>query len=356
MIQFQCPCGRILEARNEHAGRRTRCPECQRERTIPDPREEFEPAQRPRSSARPGTALGRERRDEGDVDGEPRRPRPKETSTKAILSLILGVLSFWLCILTGIPALVLGIFGLRDIQQRRGRLGGRGLAIGGIITGSLSMVVAGIIVVTPAITNVRRLADKMGSANNLRQIGLALHSYHDRYGRCPPAVVRGTDGKPLYSWRVLLLPFLENDQLYKEFNLQEPWDSPQNRPLLARMPKVFNDPGDRSNDPTTTFYQVLVGPQTAFENPQGPILAEITDGPSYTIMVVEAAEGVPWTKPVDVAYNPKGPLPRFGGHHPGGFGVVLGDGSYRFLSNGTDEALLRALITRNGNEIVPRDF
>src|SRR5438093_7201056 len=77
------------------------------------------------------------------------------------------------------------------------------------------------------------------SVNNLKQLALAMHNYHDTYGHLPPAALKNKKGKPLLSWRVALLPFVEEDKLYKEFRLDEPWDSAHNKKLLAKMPKLF---------------------------------------------------------------------------------------------------------------------
>jgi len=109
------------------------------------------------------------------------------------------------------------------------------------------------------------------SQSNLKQIVLGLLNYHDTHGRFPPAVVQGKDGRLLYSWRVLMLPYLEEDSLYQEFHRDEPWDSPHNLPLLTRMPRIFAAPRDEGQkiQPGNTFYQVFVGPGTAFENPRG---------------------------------------------------------------------------------------
>src|SRR5438309_4181754 len=107
----------------------------------------------------------------------------------------------------------------------------------------------------------------MYSVNNLKQIVLAMHQYHEQYGRLPPAVVRTSAGQPLYSWRVLLLPYLEEEKLYAEFHLHEPWDSPHNTSLLRRMPKVYAPPSGVATGapPTSTFYQVFIGEGTPFE-------------------------------------------------------------------------------------------
>lgn len=206
------------------------------------------------------------------------------------------------------------------------------------------------------VQKMRRSANRMLSANNLKQIALAMHNYHDTYGHFPPQAVYSKDGKPLLSWRVLLLPYLEQDNLYRQFKLDEAWDSPHNQKLLAAMPKVFADPAVDVKQPETV-YQGFAGPQAFFEGEKGLGIAEFTDGTSNTLMVVEAANPVPWTKPEDVPYLPNGPLPKLGGHRPGGFSAAFCDGSVRFLRQNIKESVLRALITRNAGELVdPNDF
>jgi hypothetical protein len=191
------------------------------------------------------------------------------------------------------------------------------------------------------------------SLNNLKQIALAMHSYRDEHGRFPPAVV-SKDGRPLYSWRVLLLPYLERQNLYKQFHHDEPWDSEHNKKLLA-VPGVYASPwGDKENADGVTCYQVLVGPGAAFEGRQGLRTEDFSDGTANTLLVVEAAEAVPWTSPRDVAYQPGKPLPRFGGHTPGGFRAAYADGYVGLVPADTPEKTLRALITRNGSERVTR--
>lgn len=204
----------------------------------------------------------------------------------------------------------------------------------------------------------------VGSANSVRQISLALNDYHDIFKKLPPAVVRDKDGKPLYSWRVLLLPFLEQVQLYNQFKLDEPWDSPHNEALVGRTPNCYLASPFLDNPPGTTRYQVFVGPGTAFERP-GLTWKDFTDGRSQTILVVEGGEAVPWSKPADLAYDPNGPLPPLGagfgkpshflcyevGRRPG-FNAGFADGSARFILQPTDEHTIRSLITRNGGETI----
>jgi len=203
------------------------------------------------------------------------------------------------------------------------------------------------------------------SANNLMQIGLALQNYHSKFGRLPPAVLRSKDGRPLHSWRVLLLPDLEYDPIYKQVRLDEPWDSQHNAPLFAaNIPPCYVAPWARDEDEGLTHYQVLVGPGTAFERPR-MTWVDFSDGVENTIIVVETAEAVPWAKPVDLEYSPDSPLPPFGASstkpvklwcyeisRKTGFLACFADGQARFIPHSTPENVLRGLITRNGGEPV----
>jgi hypothetical protein len=178
-------------------------------------------------------------------------------------------------------------------------------------------------------------------------------------------VVRGKDGRPLYSWRVLLLPSLEEPGLYDQFKLDEPWDSPHNLPLVDKMPRCYAPWGGYPGDETDkTHYQVLVGPGTAFER-DGLSWDDFPDGLENTLLVVEATKPVPWTKPVDLVYDPARPLPVLGGlfqkhidflcYEIGtkpGFNAVFADGKSRFIRADNNPEVIRALITRNGGEKV----
>jgi prepilin-type processing-associated H-X9-DG protein len=212
---------------------------------------------------------------------------------------------------------------------------------------------AAIALLLPAVQKVREAANRAKDANNLKQIALAMHMHHDRLGHLPAAAICSKDGKPLLSWRVALLPYLDQENLYKEFKLDEPWDSPHNKKLLSKMPMVYKSPVQESA--TDTYYRVFVGAEAAFDLHKTRRFADITDGLSNTWMVVDAGEAVPWTKPDELVYDPKGPLPKLGNHLAGGFNVAFMDGSVRYFARPPDERTQRALITHAGGEVIRLD-
>jgi hypothetical protein len=381
MIQFTCPCGKLLQARPEHAGQRTRCPRCERELDIPRPDTAFRPAAPAEAGdERIARALPPHypEDDEEEVEDRPRRKQPG-TSGKAVASMILGVLGIVPCsVFAGIPALVLGLLGLSEVRASGGRLRGRGLAITGVVLGSLSLVL-GIVAIPvalifPAFQKLRDAESRTQSSNNLKRIGIALHNYHDTYGQFPPAIVYNANGQPLYSWRVLILPYLEQQNLYQQFKLDEPWDSPHNSVLSQTVLKVYTHPS-RSLPPGTTVYLGFNGKDTLFEsdpsvgldpltNPAGRfqtknrirIPASIPDGTSNTILVAEAADPVPWAKPEDLPYAADRPLPKLGDPAKRTFLVLVADGSVRTLQKSISEQTLRAAITKSDGQVLGPDW
>jgi RNA polymerase sigma factor (sigma-70 family) len=193
---------------------------------------------------------------------------------------------------------------------------------------------------------------RVQSINNLKQIALAFHNYHDVYGHFP-SVIRDDQGEPLLSWRVAILPYIEQDELYKQFHLDESWDSEHNKKLIAKMPKIYaTGTGEWAGH---TYYQGFSGKGTALDRTQHVRMTDITDGTSNTILVVEAGEAVPWTKPEDLRYSPNRPLPKLGGPFKDVTHFAFCDGSVHTLRKDFDEKAMRAAITINGGEVFDID-
>ncbi len=215
----------------------------------------------------------------------------------------------------------------------------------------------------PAVQSAREAARRAQCVNNLKQIGLAMFNYNEVNGNFPSAAICDKSGKPLLSWRVAILPFLEQQALYNKFKLDEPWDSPNNKELIQYMPSTFTCPSRNQPDPGTTTYRVFLGGGSMFEMARPTRIVQVTDGTSNTILAVEANEAVPWTKPegipfaADNAAPDAGPdrLLGAGSKHPGGFNTLFSDGSVKFIKTSVAPAVLRALITRAGGEVISSD-
>jgi hypothetical protein len=192
------------------------------------------------------------------------------------------------------------------------------------------------------------------STNNLKQVGLAFHMYGVKAGHLPNNVA-DAKGKLLLSWRVAILPYLEQGELYKEFKLDEPWDSDHNKKLIDKMPKIYA-PARGKAEAGETYYRGFTGPGTIFEVGKKVRLQDIRDGTSNTVLVVEAEKAVPWTKPDDLPFDAKKELPKVGGSvFPDGFVCVFGDGSVRFVKKSIAADILKGLITRDGGEVTRLD-
>jgi hypothetical protein len=205
---------------------------------------------------------------------------------------------------------------------------------------------------------VQEAAAASQSSNHLKQIGLAMHNYADTMGNLPPAAVCDKTGKPLLSWRVLILPYVEEEELFKQFKLDEPWDSAHNKKLLARVPKVYAIPGLTKPGGTDTHYRVFVGNGAGFDWVRGMRLpADFPDGTSNTLLCVTAATAVPWTKPDELEFDPEKDMTKLVGLVVNGrmqFGMF--DGSVRSIAKIPDKQTFHALITRGGGEVINFDF
>lgn len=228
---------------------------------------------------------------------------------------------------------------------------------GGNMAASVPVAAA---VALPAIGPARQASRRTQGANNLKNIGLAMHNYHDSYRAFPAGYNADKDGKALLSWRVHILPFVEGADLYEQFHLDEPWDSPHNKALIEQMPEVYRAPGSK-NEPGMTNYLGVGGADGVFVKPKagdrlGTSIARITDGTSNTIMTVEVPDksAVIWTKPGDFAPKKGNPIAGLVGLHAGGFQAGFTDGSVQFIAESVDAGLLKALFTKSGAEAVQR--
>src|SRR4051812_44189017 len=202
----------------------------------------------------------------------------------------------------------------------------------------------------------RARAEK-ASANNLKKIALAVHGYADDHQGNFPRDVTDKDGKPRLSWRVHLLPYLEQGELHKQFKLNEPWDSDNNKKLLAKMPAVFSSPRVQVKEAGHTVYQGFAGPGALFEANKERNLPSVTDGLSNTILAVEASVAVPWTKPADLPFDEKAALPDFGKAYGARPRIAMCDGSVRTLDlTKTSAQTVKQAITVAGGEVMGPDW
>jgi Protein of unknown function (DUF1559) len=290
---------------------------------------------------RPARARRRAADDDND-DGGPRRP-PKKKNTGLLIGVLVGV--FVVC------------------------CGGGGVGAYWLFSRTKEAV-------NKAVEGIQDTAESGNSRANMIQIGLALHNHNDNKGVLPnnsydDQFKRGAKPtfRPLLSWRVHLLPLLNEEGLYRRFKLDEPWDSANNRPLLSQMPAVYGTPEARKKaGEGKTFYRGFSHPGALFEKPRGPgpgqpaiqlsIPASFPDGLANTLAIVEAGEAVEWTKAEDLDWSPGRPRPALGGMSPNlpYCNVLMMDGAVRHLRKDVPEETLRRLITRNDGLIIPQDW
>lgn len=216
----------------------------------------------------------------------------------------------------------------------------------------------------------RTLAAQTPGFKNLQRIGLAFHGYHDIFGKFPPAIHFGPDGKTPYSWRVELLPVLKHyvDQIepnklsgttsreqYNEliaacgYDLSQSWDSPNNRSVLEAIPQVYRHPSDKPDSVTSAYYAVL-GTGNAFDPNDIARYTDIKGWPATTLLIAESRSREPWTKPIDIAYSKSATVPRFGGFATNGFLALSCDGAVHFISDTVSPDSLRAFITKDTSD------
>ena len=235
----------------------------------------------------------------------------------------------------------------------------------GLIIGILAAVlVAGgcviavlVALLLPAVQAARGAARRSQSSNNLKQIGLALHTYHDTYKQLPPPYVADKDGKPLYSWRVLILPFMEQNNIYQMWDKEKAWDSPENLALSNTIIPSYRSPAD-TGPATGTNYFVVVGPDTMFPPDKAISFNDVTDGLSNTIFVIETS-GISgnWAAPIDPKLenlslqlgNGPGQIQTM---YPNGTNILMADGSVKFIVQTLNSETLRRVLLRNDGQAV----
>ncbi|MFM9964270.1 MAG: DUF1559 domain-containing protein [Planctomycetaceae bacterium] len=240
------------------------------------------------------------------------------------------------------------------------------VSTGNIGAAAPAVIAVGVALLLPAVQQARVAARRSQDKNNLKQIGLAFHNFHDTYNRFPAAASVDAKGKKLLSWRVHILPFVEGSALYDQFHFDEPWDSDHNKTLIEKMPEVYASPHDPELAAKgKTRYVAPRGKGTMFEGdgkmegniPQGTRIRDFLDGTSNSIMIVVAKPdaAVIWTKPDDLEIDFKNPLKSLSGSALQGFHALLGDGTVRFISDNINADVMKALFTINGGETV-NDF
>lgn len=218
--------------------------------------------------------------------------------------------------------------------------------------GLVAVIAILIALLLPATRSAREPARRMQCTNNLKQIAMALGNYESKYHCLPPACTVDAKRRPLHSWRVLILPFMEQKALYDKIDLTKPWDDPANKQAYETTPYAYQCPSVNYR-PGHTTYLAIVGDSSCFRPTQPRRLSEITDGHDSTLMVieVESARQVHWMSPKDIGEQEILSLgPAAMQPHPGGANAACVDGSVHFIRSDTKATVLRALISINGKD------
>jgi hypothetical protein len=208
------------------------------------------------------------------------------------------------------------------------------------------------IAIVPPLSVAASVNARQMTFDQLKTLEIGLLNHHDVFKAFPPPAILSKEGKPLLSWRVKILPFIDENRMYQDFHRDEPWDSPHNKQFIARMPAVYRCVKSKVADSGRTVFQVPRGPSTIFPGPEGITIRKIIDGTSRTISIVEVDEehAVPWTKPDDWTFDPENPTAGLGGHYFGVFLAGWADGHASAIPTTVDKDLLRAAFTRDGRE------
>ncbi len=305
---------------------------------MADPNEDHEAADRPHGRDREEEDRPRRRRRrDDDFDEPPPRRGGSAPNGLATAGMILGIIALCMGPLAGIPALICGAIAM-------GRPNGRSAAVAGLVMGGIGTLITPFILIAlllPAVQKVREAAARQSDMNSMKQINLAMFGYSDaNMNHLPPAETG-------VSWRVYLLPYLEQAMLYRQMDVTQPWNAPVNLPFAYVRVQPYVSVADPEGT-VETHYRVFVGPHTLYEPGQRPLLiGQIPDGNSNTFFAIEAAETVPWSQPKELPYDRAGPLPALGVRGRKGFLVGMMDGSVRSVTRDVSDDMLRAGIEPN---------
>jgi hypothetical protein len=205
----------------------------------------------------------------------------------------------------------------------------------------------------PAIQAAREAARRTQSMNNMRQITIAMLNFEGANRTYPPRAIFDKQGKPLLSWRVAILPYLEEGELYREFHLDEPWDSEHNKKLIAKMPATYANPSFTT--PGKTTYLAPAGDDTILAGEKGTRIRDVVDGTSKTILILEADpdRAVEWTRPDDYEVDEKQPFAGLGHLRAGQiFLTGFADGSVRAISLDVDPQTFLSLLKKSDGRVI----
>lgn len=223
------------------------------------------------------------------------------------------------------------------------------------LLGVVLFVAGAIYLLMPGTRGSREASNRSVCKNNLKQIGLALHDYHDKYEEFPPAYTVDEHGKPLHSWRTLILPFIDQQKLYESIDLSKPWNDPVNAEAFNAVVPVYQCPSVKS-EPGMTNYLAITGDNTCLRPARSLNMREMTDGTSNTLAVVEvpAKHTLHWMAPqdADLALLLGLPTEKDVMQHTSGYYALLCDGTVRFLKIDLPESTVRALVSATANDVL----
>lgn len=244
--------------------------------------------------------------EERQAEPQPEKPAAPQ-SGRAVTSLWMGLGSFVLSVLTGLPAVLIGLRALREARGSGHATASRALATAGILSGIIGTLASPFLylyVYIPPIQEFREQRAADACARNLSFIGAALTQYHNTWGVYPPTYVVDDAGNRIHSWRALLTPHLNLYTYDGKYDFSEPWNAPANQPLIDRCPPLLQCPNDVDKGLTTTSYVAVTGPGLVFDGTRSISSKDIPADASKTLVFVELNDsGIKWTQPDDITID-----------------------------------------------------